>query len=225
MSLKNSENFAVLGLFLATVGWISAGLLAGFWGIVKDPIDASDQRNTNMALEQILPPFDNQPSNNQVSIGSGDTVISFMGAVKDNKLVAVAAKGERKGYAGPLQALVGLDPDGKIRAVLILKQNETPGLGANVCERKFKKTIFQLFQPSPKGIAPNAFLDQFSGRSASQDSNPWKVTKDGGEIEFVTGATVTSRAITSLLDEIARCFLAHREKIIQKLSPSGGNNS
>jgi len=145
-----------------------------------------------------------------------------MGAVKDGRLVALAARGERKGYAGPVQALVGLDVDGKIRAVLITKQNETPGLGANVCERKFKKTIFNLFQKRPEGIAPNAFLDQFDGKSAAKGVT-WKVKKDGGNIDYVTGATVTSRTITALTDEIAQCYLANREEIIRKLAPSGGN--
>ena len=143
-------------------------------------------------------------------------------AVKDGRLVALAARGERKGYAGPVQALVGLDVDGKIRAVLITKQNETPGLGANVCERKFKKTIYNLFQKRPEGIAPNAFLDQFDGKSAAKGVT-WKVKKDGGNIDYVTGATVTSRTITALTDEIAQCYLANREEIIRKLAPSGGN--
>ena len=217
MSLKNSENFIVLGLFLAVLGLISAVLLAVFSDIVREPIAAAELRNTNKALEQILPPFDNQPSQDKVEIEAGGSAITFMGAVKDGRLVALAARGERKGYAGPVQALVGLDVDGKIRAVLITKQNETPGLGANVCERKFKKTIFNLFQKRPEGIAPNAFLDQFDGKSAA------KVKKDGGNIDYVTGATVTSRTITALTDEIAQCYLANREEIIRKLAPSGGN--
>ena len=222
MSLKNSENFIVLGLFLAVLGLISAVLLAVFSDIVREPIAAAELRNTNKALEQILPPFDNQPSQDKVEIEAGGSAITFMGAVKDGRLVALAARGERKGYAGPVQALVGRDVDGKIRAVLITKQNETPGLGANVCERKFKKTIFNLFQKRPEGIAPNAFLDQFDGKSAAKGVT-WKVKKDGGNIDYVTGATVTSRTITALTDEIAQCYLANREEIIRKLAPSGGN--
>lgn len=113
MSLKNSENFIVLGLFLAVLGLISAVLLAVFSDIVREPIAAAELRNTNKALEQILPPFDNQPSQDKVEIEAGGSAITFMGAVKDGRLVALAARGERKGYAGPVQALVGLDVDGK----------------------------------------------------------------------------------------------------------------
>ncbi len=217
MKLKNTENFIVLGLFLAVIGLISGLLLAVFSGVVKEPIKAAELRNTNKALEQILPPFDNQPSQDKFEVDG----ITFMGAVRDGKLVALAASGAKKGYAGPVQALIGLETDGKIRAILITKQNETPGLGANVCERKFKKTIFNLFEKRPEGLAPNPFLDQFAGMSAQKDVT-WKVKKDGGDIEYVTGATVTSRAITALTDEITQCFLANRGEIIAKLTPAGG---
>lgn len=217
MKLKDTENFIVLGVFLAVLGLVSGLLLAVFSDIAREPIAAAELRNTNKALEQILPPFDNQPSQDRFEIDG----VTFLGAVRDGKLVALAASGAKKGYAGPVQALIGLEPDGKIRAVLITKQNETPGLGANVCERKFKKTIFNLFEKRPEGLAPNAFLDQFAGKSAQKDAT-WKVKKDGGDIEYVTGATVTSRAITALTDEITQCFLAHRGEIIAKLTPAGG---
>ena len=217
MKLKETENFIVLGGFLAVLGLISGVLLAVFADIAREPIAAAELRNTNRALKQILPAFDNQPSQNRIEIDG----IAFLGAVRDGKLVALAASGAKKGYAAPIQALVGLDPDGKIRAVLITKQNETPGLGSNVCERKFKKTIFNLFAARPEGLAPNPFLDQFAGKSAQQGVT-WKVKKDGGDIEYVTGATVSSRAVTALTDEITQCFLAHRGEIIAKLTPAGG---
>ena len=204
------------------LGLISAVLLAVFSDIVREPIAAAELRNTNDALKQILPAFDNQPSEDKITLKQGDMEITFMGAVKDGRLIAVAASGERKGYAAPVQGLIGFDLDGKIRAVLITKQNETPGLGANVCQRQFKKTIFNLFEKHPEGLAPNAFLDQFDGRAAVKGET-WKVRKDGGDIDYVTGATVTSRTITDLAGSIAQCFLANRAEIIAKLSPAGGN--
>ena len=222
MSLKNTENFFVLGLFLAVLGLISAVLLAVFSDMVSEPIAAAELRTTNEALKQILPAFDNQPSEDKIVLKQDDMEITFMGAAKDGKLVAVAASGERKGYAAPIQALIGFDLDGKIRAVLITKQNETPGLGANVCHRQFKKTIFNLFEKRSEGLAPNSFLDQFNGKSAVKGKN-WKVRKDGGRIDYVSGATITSRTITELADAVAQCFLANRAEIIAKLSPAGGN--
>lgn len=222
MNLKNTENIFILGIFLALTGLISALLLAFVSGIAAGPIHKAELANTNRALKDVLPEFDNQPSELIAKAQSPDgTEVIFMGARKDGKLIAVAAEATNKlGYAGGITALVGLDLDGKIRAVLITKQNETPGLGTKVCERKASKTIFTLFEPAKPGLAPNPILDQFDGKIADAKVN-WKVKKDGGTIEYVTGATVTSRAVTLLVSEIDRCYLLNRAKIHSALKDGG----
>ncbi len=223
MNLKNSEKLWVLGLFLGIVGLISALVLSVISSLVATPIAQAELRNTNQALQQILPPFDNQPSEKRVECTTPNGwPVSFMAAVKDGKIVAIAAEATNpQGYAGNVQALVGLDNDGTIRAVLITKQNETPGLGANVCQRKRQKTIFNLFEKPEEGIAPNRILDQFRGMKANPGAD-WQVKKDGGDIMFISGATVTSRAVTLLVSEINRAYLLNRDQIMQELAPSEG---
>ena len=81
--------------------------------------------------------------------------------------------------------------------------------------------IFTLFDKPAEGLAPNKILDQFDGKKASPDAN-WQVKKDGGEIDFISGATVTSRAVTLLVSEIDRTYLLNRDKIMQELTPAGG---
>ena len=217
MNLKNTENLWVLGLFLGIVGLVSALLLAVFSDLVAAPIAAAELRNKNQALQQILPPFDNQPTEQTVERNG----ILFMGAYEKGKLVAVAAEASVRGYAGAVRGLVGLDPDGTIRAVLITAQNETPGLGANVCQRQFRKTIFNLFDKRPEGLAPTPVLDQFRGKVAEKGKH-WRVKKDGGEIDYVTGATITSRAVTELTDKVAQCYLADGAAIRAELEKAGG---
>lgn len=217
MKLKETQNLFVLGLFLGAVGLISAVVLTLFSQKVAEPIEAARLRTLNSALLQVLPVFDNQPSRNVVEYDG----VRFMGAAEKGKLIAVAAEASSPGYAGPITALIGFDPDGKILAVLITAQGETPGLGANVCERKFSKTIFNFFQPTPEGLPPNWFLDQFDGKTAAKNSG-WKVKKDGGDIDYVTGATVTSRAITKLVSDASSVFAANRTELLAKLAPAEG---
>ena len=217
MNLKNTENFWVLGLFLGITGLVSALLLALFSDLVAAPIAKAELENKNQALRQILPPFDNQPTEQTVERNG----ILFMGAYEKGKLVAVAAEASARGYAGPVRGLVGLDPDGKIRAMLITAQNETPGLGANVCQRQFRKTIFNLFDKRPEGLAPNPILDQFNGKVAEKGKN-WRVKKDGGTIDYVTGATITSRTVTALADQVAQCYLTDGAAIRAELEKAGG---
>ena len=87
-------------------------------------------------------------------------------------------------------------------AVQIIEHKETPGLGAAVCERKFQKTIFNLFEAEPAGLPPNAILDQFKNKNHKNAGN-WKISKDGGEFAYRTGATVTSRAVTDMVNSAA----------------------
>ncbi len=232
MSLKKTENIFVLGIFLAVIGAVAAGILAWVAEITKEPIAKMELAKTNKALMAVLPDFTNEPSKDKFVIKSDDKEkydIVFYGAKKDGKLIAVAGQSRTmKGYSGLIESMVGLDADGKIRSVVITKQNETPGLGTVVCGRKRVVTIFDLFGGGKKvdtsKLPPNAILDQFDGHSATQKdgwSLPWKVKKDGGNINFITGATISSRAVTDVVYRIAHTYIAKRKEILKGLGAGG----
>jgi len=214
MKLRECENFWVLGLFLGAVGLISAAVLALVSGVTAPAIARSAERAKSAALKRLnLPEFDNAPSKETYVVASADGDIVFMAVRRGGKLVGFAAEAEtRSGYAGAIRELVGFDRNGRILAVLVTEEKETPGLGKNVCERKFKRTIFNLFKPVPPGLPPNAILDQFTGRVAG-DKTDWRVKKDGGDFDFRTGATVTSRAVTQLAGTISGAFAKNRKAI------------
>jgi electron transport complex protein RnfG len=118
------------------------------------------------------------------------------------------------GYAGDVEITASFTPGGKIIAVLVTRQQETPGLGSNVCERKFRKTIFNLFKPVPSGLPPNPILDQFHNLTASEKGE-WKVKRDGGNFDFVTGATITSRAVAAAVDQGGKTLLLRRGEFMK----------
>ncbi len=82
-------------------------------------------------------------------------------------------KVEASGYSSIITALVGIDTEGRITGVDIVSQQETPGLGANV--------------------EKESFLSQYIGKIASEVL----LKKDGGTIDAITGATISSRALTN----------------------------
>ena len=126
---------------------------------------------------------------------------------KGGKTVAVFAKGEtRDGYAGRIEVLAALDADGRVLRMMVTDNKETPGLGKDICDRKVSRTITNLF-PDTTGIPPNPLLDQYNGKDTAAR---WAVKKDGGEFEFRTGATVTSRALTALMGKIVNTYAANR---------------
>ena len=88
------------------------------------------------------------------------------------------------GYSSTIEIMVGVDIHGKIAGVKILSQQETPGLGAKAVEIH-------------RGESEPWFTRQFKGKSVEDDI---KVTKDGGNIDAITGATITSRTITTSIN-------------------------
>ena len=88
------------------------------------------------------------------------------------------------GYSSTIETMVGVDMYGKIRNAKILFQQETPGLGAKVEEIRYRET-------------ESWFTKQFKGKTVTDDI---RVIKDGGNIDAVTGATISSRAVTNSIN-------------------------
>ena len=163
-----------------------------------------------------LPLFDNAPDREAKEyISPGNFKVVIMPVRKAGALKAFAVRSvSPDGYAGDVEITAGFDLAGKILAVLVTRQQETPGLGSNVCERKFRKTIFNLFQPRPVGLPPNHILDQFHGKTVPEKES-WKVKRDGGSFDFVTGATITSRAVTAAVEQAGKTLRLHMEDFMK----------
>ena len=89
------------------------------------------------------------------------------------------------GYSSTIEAMVGIDKKGIITGVRVLSQQETPGLGARLEEIKY-------------GESEPWFTGQYNGMSVTDEI---KVDKDGGSIDSITGATISSRALTNAVNK------------------------
>ena len=201
MKFQDRENTLILGGFLGAVALIAALALALVSRWTSGPIRTAQERNRDKIYKRLLlPEFDRAGEAEELD------GCSFLAVSSDGKEVGFIGQGSsRAGYGGEIEALVGFDRTGRITAVQILRHKETPGLGANVCERKFQRTIFNLKADAPD-VPENRMLDQYAGLPA-EHSGSWKISKDGGSFEYRTGATVTSRAVTALVDEISGKFV------------------
>lgn len=83
-----------------------------------------------------------------------------------------------RGYSSTIQTMVAINTGGEITGTTILFQQETPGLGANVSK-------------------PEKFIYQFPGNNAAS----LLLAKDGGDLDAITGSTITSRAVTNSVRE------------------------
>lgn len=224
MNFNKVSNIVALGLFLALFCGASGVIMAFFAIKTQEPIEQKKLQNTQGSLASILPEFDNKLTDNTFTVKSDDGYdLKFYGAFRNGKLVGLAVETlSKRGYGGEIDAVISLNLDGSVRSMTVTKHNETPGLGSVVCERKESKTIFNLFDDKKKdgGLPPNRYLDYYSGKKQPKDG--WAVAKDGGGAEYMTGATITSRAIADLANRAIRTFRANQKPIIDGVSKKGG---
>lgn len=150
------------GFILAFICLIAAGLLAAVNVITAPKILAQALAEEQAALKEVMP----QASKFIAVKSDVDEQTLYYKAFDDrDKIIGFVFKAAGKGYSSLIQTLVGVDPKGIISAIKVLSQNETPGLGIRITEKKF--------------------TDQFK----NQDS----LTLSG--VQAISGATVSSRAL------------------------------
>ncbi len=185
-------------------------------------------REKSKALSLVLPPYANDPLEDTYPADRADfknaKVRFYLAKDKSGKLVAVAGEGvSEHGFGGIVRVLVGLLPDGTIRAVAVTQAKETPGLGTLATVRKRKKTLADLFgrnqsRRKKSALPPCKYLDQYTGKKMD-GSVKFKVKKDGGDIQAVTGATISSRAVAEAVNAVAQAWMADRAKLLKGGQP------
>ncbi len=170
----------ILTLFLVTA--IASTSLGFIHNITKEPIDRALRLKKLDAIRAVLPDFDNEPSQNpEKRIVDNDTLY-FYHATKNGNPVGTAVEiFTNKGFSGQIRIMVGFTPEGNIYDITTLQHQETPGLGDKIEKSKSynKKT----------GLS---WISQFIGKNPSRFR--LAVKKDGGDVDAITAATISSRA-------------------------------
>ena len=157
------------GLILGIICIIAAGLLAGVNSLTKPRILAQALAEENTGLKEVLPEADKFEA-----VKENEEIIYYKGYGNNGKIVGVAFKATGKGYSSVVDTLVGMLKDGKIVAIKILSQNETPGLGSRITEPSF---INQF-----KGISGLSEVQAITGATISSQAVIVSVEKKALEI-------------------------------------------
>ena len=184
---KNSMLSMVCSLGIITV---LTGLILGVVNYyTKDAIDDAALQTKIDALADILPEFDNNPlEQRNFAVVNGDTLIVYA-ATKEGEPVGVAVESPaHDGFSGDISLMFGFNAEGAVSGFKVLAHSETPGLGAKM-EDWFRDSV-----ASRSVIGRNIGAADFS------------VTKDGGEIDGITAATITSRAFLGALRRAAEAY-------------------
>ena len=179
---------------------VAAVLLSYVHNLTLKPIATQKRLEKVRALKKVLPAYDNHPDKDTLKIKlKNGHAIEVNLAKKDGKVIAVAFRMvSHKGYGGNIELLMGVDMRGKITGVEILTMHETPGLGARILGEPFKR--------------------QFKGKGLS--TTKWAVKKDGGDIDQITGATISPRAVIGAIHRGLEIFSKDISTKIKTLEPA-----
>ena len=183
MASKRESTFLNVVLTLFMVAAVAALALGGVYTVTKEPIAIAKQKKLEAAIKAVLPDFDNIITEIVAAVGGGDS-LTFYYAEKGGEEIGVAIKTyTNSGFSGYIEIMVGLLEDGTISNTSVLSHKETPGLGDKMDKKK------------------SDFPDQFMGQNPADYA--LKVTKDGGQVDAITAATITSRAFC---DAVQRAY-------------------
>ena len=165
-----------LALTLLAITAVVAAALAGVNMITAPAIAQLNAQKTQEAIELVLP-------------GGGEEVADFPAVALVSKVYAsdagYAVQVTPSGFDNTVTMMVGVDTEGKVLGISVISHTETAGLGAVAAAG------------TPTG---EAFRGQFVGTSGSV-----AVTKDGGQLDAITGATITSRAVCAGVNAALEC--------------------
>ncbi len=222
MAKKMKSNLLTMSLSLFIITAIAAALLAYVYNLTKKPIEDAENLKKQAALSQVLPKYDNVPLEDIEKIPVGeDTLVCYIARMGGEPVGVAVESFTDEGFAGRFTVMVGFTPDGTIYNSQILEHKETPGLGDKMEQEKSTSV-------TPEGDT-TWWTKQFNGKKPEYDvteeggvnyalAKNIKVKKDGGEIQAITAATISSRAYCNAVNRAYSAYF----KIGELKGKSGG---
>ncbi len=191
MAQKKEASLIKLVVVLTAIALVAGLALTGVYALTKGPIELSQKDKKDKALHDVLPGFSGNIADTVISI-DGEDVTVHKAINADGSLFGVGVETfTKKAFAGRFDLMVGFDDDGVILNTEVIKAGETPGLGDKINKSK------------------SDFAKQFNG----QDPAEYKlqVSKDGGDVDAITAATISSRAYCDAVQRAYNVFKIVKE--------------
>lgn len=219
--IKHTSMTAATMVAFALVG---TAMLAYIFNITREPIEKSEAEARQILFKQILPDPQYYGSSNTAG---GNSLLNNVIEIAPNELLGnhtpskayIARQNEQfaavileaiahDGYSGDIKLLIAIRADGSISGVRVLTHKETPGLGDYI------------------DIAHDNWIKLFDNESVNKTPvEQWKVKKDGGKFDYMTGATITPRAVVKAVAKALQYFEQNRASLQQQVSTPGQQSS
>ncbi|MBR5676788.1 MAG: RnfABCDGE type electron transport complex subunit G [Paludibacteraceae bacterium] len=179
---KLQSSFKNMVLSLVIISVVAAGALAGVYLLTLGNINAQKKAKQQAAILNVLP--------QGAEIAEPEEVNGLLvyRATLNGEPAGAAVQTEEEGFSGPQKIMVGFDAEGNILNYVVLEQTETPGLGSHI-EEWFKNAD----KPGQNIV----------GRKAT---GAFVVSKDGGDVDAITAATISSRAFLKAINKAYAAF-------------------
>ena len=178
------RNILKLSVGLFIIAAVSGAILGMVYTVTKEPIAKQVKQEEEKALKDIFP----KATNFRLTIGKDKYIYNEV--YSKDKLIGYAIDASGKGFGGTIKIKVGVNLNKTIKTIRIINQNETPGLGTRI-----KRT---------------EFTDQFTDKTLKQVS--LKKDSSKGTIDALTGATISSRAVSKAVQKSITEFLKIERK-------------
>ncbi len=174
------------GLILCVFALVTTALIAVTFVGTKDEIEKQELKKRLSILTTIVPSssYNNDIEHDCTLI----TNINFLGSSEPQRVFRARLNGQDSalaiestapnGYSGKINLIIGINKESIVTGVRVLKHKETPGLGDKIETRI------------------SDWITRFTGLTLTdENTDKWKVKKDGGQFDQFTGATITPRAV------------------------------
>ncbi len=198
---QNALRTAAIMLAFAFIGTL---LLASVFDVTRAPIEASEKAARLSLFKEILAAenYDNDLLASQVTIAPnallGNRLPSIANVAKQQQQTAgvILEAIAHDGYSGDIKLLIAIRADGSISGVRVLAHKETPGLGDYI------------------DIAHGNWIKLFDNESLEKTAaEQWQVKKDGGQYDYMVGATITPRAVVKAVKQALQFYQQNKQTL------------
>jgi electron transport complex protein RnfG len=203
-------------LFFTLIG---TAILAFTYSVTHELIAQSEDAAKLILINQVVPAalYDNELIKDSINLtpnpqlGTEQDTVAYRGRLHGKPSVIVLEAIAPDGYSGRIGMIVAINYTGTITGVRVVTHKETPGLGDYI------------------DIAKNAWIKLFNNTSHQDvQENAWQVKKDGGQFDYMAGATITPRAVVKAVHKALHYFEENRDKLFAQAtndaSTKGGNH-
>lgn len=196
-------------LFFTLIG---TAILAFTFNLTYELIAQSEETAKLKLINQVAAQsmYDNELIKDSITLpasaqlGTEQDTIAYRGRLKGQPSIIVLEAIAPDGYSGKISMIVAISYAGVISGVRVITHKETPGLGDYI------------------DIAKNHWISLFAGASHTRyQEDDWKVKKDGGQIDYMAGATITPRAVAKAVHKALHYFEENRAMLFAASSNPG----